>query len=224
MREIFITEGQMKFLQEMAYPTNFNIEEFSSIRSFKERVKYCDSRLKYLGQGSSRRVYMIDNEKCLKLAKNNKGIAQNESENDGYLQKLHLCPLIYNYDRNGLWIESQLAKKAKVSDFKRLTGYGWDVMCAWIEYTAKLYSRRSMYKGEFEDIFTSEEFENWVYEEDTVFGRINQYMTDYALEAYGDLLCLSSWGIVSENGQERLVLVDTGLNDSVAKDYYGFKQ
>ena len=48
-------------------------------------------------------------------------------------------------------------------------------------------------------------------------------MTDFALESYGDLQRISSWGVVTENGQERLVLVDAGLSDSVGKEYYGFK-
>ena len=47
-------------------------------------------------------------------------------------------------------------------------------------------------------------------------------MTYFALEAYGDLQRISSWGIVSENGQEELVLVDAGLSDRVGRDYYGF--
>ena len=105
--KIIITEAQLKALKEMAYPSTFNIEEFMSLSSFAKRVEYCNKRLKFLGQGSSRRVYMIDNEKCLKLARNKKGIAQNEAENDGYLQQLNLCPKIYKSDHKGLWIEAQ---------------------------------------------------------------------------------------------------------------------
>lgn len=222
-KTLFITEAQLKIIKEMAYPTTFNMDEFVSLKSFASRVKYCNERLKFLGQGSSRRVYMIDNEKCLKLARNQKGIAQNEAENDGYLQSLHLCPKIYKYDQNDLWIEAQLAKKAKESDFKRLLGYDWNIFCSWIEYTAKLYTNRSLYRGENDALFKSEEFETWVYDNDNVFSRINQYMTDFALESYGDLQRISSWGVVTENGQERLVLVDAGLSDSVGRDYYGFK-
>ena len=214
----------MKFLEEMAYPTNFNFEEFSKLTSFAKRVEYCNKRLVFLGQGSSRRVYMVDNEKCLKLAKNRKGIAQNEAENDYCLQQLDLCPIIYNYDRNGLWIEVQIAKKAKVTDFKRLTGYGWDVFCAWVDYVATQYlnSRLSRYCGEFREIFESSDFENFLYNNDSIFSKINTYMTDYMLKSYGDLQRLSSWGVVSNNGQESLVLVDSGLNDIVGREHYGF--
>lgn len=223
-KEVFITESQMKYLQEMAYPTNFNIEEFKGLTSFAKRVEYCNKRLVFLGQGSSRRVYMVDNEKCLKLAKNRKGIAQNEAENDYCLQQLDLCPTIYNYDRNGLWIEVQIAKKAKASDFKRLTGYGWDVFCAWVDYVATQYlnPKLSRYRGEFREIFESSDFENFLYNNNSIFSKINTYMTDYMLKSYGDLQCLSSWGIVSNNGQEKLVLVDSGLNDIVGREHYGF--
>lgn len=223
-KEVFITESQMKYLQEMAYPTNFNIEEFKGLTSFAKRVEYCNKRLVFLGQGSSRRVYMVDNEKCLKLAKNRKGIAQNEAENDYCLQQLDLCPTIYNYDRNGLWIEVQIAKKAKASDFKRLTGYGWDVFCAWVDYVATQYlnPKLSRYRGEFREIFESSDFENFLYNNNSIFSKINTYMTDYMLKSYGDLQRLSSWGIVSNNGQENLVLVDSGLNDIVGREHYGF--
>ena len=47
-------------------------------------------------------------------------------------------------------------------------------------------------------------------------------MTDFALAAYGDLKRISSWGVVSESGQEELVLVDAGLSESDGRDYYGF--
>jgi hypothetical protein len=60
-------------LTEMAYPTNFSLEEFSQIRSFKGRVDYCEQRLQRLGSGSSRIAYKVDDEKCLKIAKNQKG-------------------------------------------------------------------------------------------------------------------------------------------------------
>ena len=223
-KRVFITESQMKYLEEMAYPTSFNIDEFKSLTSFAKRVEYCNKRLNFLGQGSSRRVYMIDDEKCLKLAKNRKGIAQNEAENDYCLQQLDLCPIIYDYDRNGLWIEVQLARKAKPSDFERLSGYSWDVFCAWVDYVATQYlnPQLSRYRGQYKEIFESKEFENFLYNKISIFSKINVYMTDYMLKSYGDLQRISSWGVVSENGQENLVLVDSGLNDIVGREHYGF--
>ena len=79
-----LTESQFQKLtslvSEMAYPATFDMSVFKSLNSFQSRIEYCASRLKRLGAGSSRIVYQIDDEKCLKLAKNQKGVAQNLAE------------------------------------------------------------------------------------------------------------------------------------------------
>ena len=62
MKKVILTEAQLNMIMEMAYPITFNIDEFSSLISFAARVKYCNERLKFLGQGTSRRVYMIDSQ------------------------------------------------------------------------------------------------------------------------------------------------------------------
>lgn len=230
MREIFITEEQHKYLlaenslEEMAYPVNFNMEEFKNIKSFVERVKYCNSRLKYLGQGSSRRVYMVDNEKCLKLAKNRKGIAQNVEEinlgNDMYAGSCFAK--VYDYDQDGLFVEMELARKAKESDFERLAGIPFDCYCDLIVRTAVNYlprncQSRNWVTSSMEDTY------NYVMDNIDDFEFINQvieYMSNFQVKAYGDLQRISSYGVVKRNGQEELVIVDFGLTEDVFNNYY----
>ena len=85
MKKIIVTEAQyMKIINEMAYPVSFNMDEFKMLKTFAARIKYCQARLQRISSGSSRIVYKIDNEKVLKLAKNRKGIAQNEAEGGDY--------------------------------------------------------------------------------------------------------------------------------------------
>ena len=202
MREIFITEEQHKYLlvknslEEMAYPVNFNMEELKNINSFVERVKYCNSRLKYLGQGSSRRVYMVDDEKCLKMAKNRKGIAQNIEEinlgNDIYAGSCFAK--VYDYDQNGLFVEMELARKAKESDFERLAGIPFDCYCDLIVRTAINYlpnncQSRNWVTSSMEDTY------NYVMDNIDNVEFINQvieYMYNFQVKAYGDLQRISS--------------------------------
>lgn len=230
MREIFITEEQHKYLLtknslgEMAYPVNFNMEELKNINSFVERVKYCNSRLKYLGQGSSRRVYMVDDEKCLKMAKNRKGIAQNIEEinlgNDIYAGSCFAK--VYDYDQNGLFVEMELARKAKESDFERLAGIPFDCYCDLIVRTAINYlpnncQSRNWVTSSMEDTY------NYVMDNIDNFEFINQvieYMYNFQVKAYGDLQRISSYGVVKRNGQEELVIVDFGLTEDVFNNYY----
>lgn len=135
MRKILEMAGIEEPLEEMAYPTNFNLNEFSQISTFIGRKKYCDERLQKIGAGSSRIVYRVDDEKVLKIAKNKKGLAQNEHEADWGRNNYEIFAKIYEADTNNYtWIEMELATKAKPTDFKRLVGISWQELCLTIEY------------------------------------------------------------------------------------------
>ena len=70
-----------------------------------------------------------------------------------------------------------------------------------------------------DELFKSENF--WETIEYTLFDEVQEYLSNYTLEATGDLQRISSWGVVKDNnGEERLVLIDYGLTDDVAKQYY----
>ena len=208
-------------LKEMAYPVSFDMNVFKSLPSFAARIKYCQEKLKRISSGSSRIVYKIDDQKVLKLAKNKKGIAQNEAEaGDYYKNSIGCFAEIYDVDENYLWIEMQLARRVRVSDFKRLTGYDFDVMCQWIYNCRSRYSRNGSYDKRYDQIFNSEQFEELL-ENYSIFADIQEYLCNYTLESVGDLTRLSSWGVVKDdNGEEKLVIIDSGLSDDVWQNYY----
>lgn len=221
-KRIYITEEQLKsIVKEMAYPVSFSMEQMLSLPSYTARVRYCQQHLQKIGAGSSRVVFAVDNEKVLKVAKNKKGIAQNQEEMQDWKQNYYDCfAKVYDASEDGIFLEMQAARKAKDADFKRLTGYGFNVMCAWIEYTASLYSRQRRYRNnEFDELFDSEEWAEGLDNYNT-FSRIHSFMCDTQTEAYGDFERLSSWGVVKEDGEEKLVLIDFGLSDEVFADYY----
>lgn len=224
MKKIIITEEQLNAIKEMAYPVSFNMEEFKSIRSFADRVKYCENRLKKLGAGTSRRVYQIDNEKCLKLAKNRKGIAQNIEEinlgNDMYAGSCFAK--VYDYDSNGLFVEMELARRAKESDFERLAGVPFDVYCDIIVRTAASYLPSNNQSRNWINKSMDDSYE-YVMDNIDDFEFINQvieYMANFQVKAYGDLQRLSSYGVVRRDGQEEMVIIDFGLTEDVFNNYY----
>lgn len=221
-RKIYITEDQFKtIVQEMAYPAGFNLSDLEALPSYAARVRYCAERLTKLGQGSSRIVFAVDSEKVLKVAKNAKGIAQNKEEGEDWKQTYCCFAKVYDKSEDGIFLEMQAARRAKKSDFKRLTGYDFNVMCQWIEYTKSLYSRTArMYGGAVKNpLFDSEEWSEYL-DDYNVFSGIHAYLCDYQLESVGDFERLSSWGVVSENGEESLAIIDFGLSDEVYSNYY----
>lgn len=210
-------------IEEMAYPVAFNMDTFKSIRSYAGQIKYCREKLgKPLGQGSSRMVFPIDDEKVLKLAKNGKGIAQNETEDDWFLQSIGLFAKVYDCDENHRWIEMQLARKARPTDFMRFYNYRFDVICAYMDYVHSLYTRYPFHRDkQYDELF--HQIENSDNYSDTIFYMLYEYMANTQLEAVGDLKKISSWGIVKDQGEESLVMIDYGLSDSVWDQCYAKK-
>lgn len=237
-RKFIFTESQIKHIikenmnNELAnYPQSFNMDTFKSLNSYNKKIKYCNDNLQRIASGSSRVVYKIDNVTVLKLAKNKKGLAQNEAETQ-YRDDIYAPDIfaeVYDNDENFYWIEMQLARKAKPTDFKRITGYNFETFTYFVLYSARQYLPRKKYgfsiPPEYEELFDSEEFKNMVWENpDSVFYQINEYLTSYQIHVYGDIQRISSWGVVKDkqDGTDKLVLIDYGLTDDIYENYYSY--
>lgn len=196
------------------YPLTFNMEHFKTLRSFAERVRYCEEHLQRISSGSSRIVYKIDNEKVLKLAKNQKGIAQCEVEID-YSQYRDLDDVvakIFDSDENNLWNEMELARKVSVGDFIRITGFRFsDYQTVIGNYGVDVNGRG--YKRAIKPEIPEAMWENeWTYE-------ILNFIGNYGVPT-GDLQRLNSYGIVKRDGQDHIVIIDYGLTSDVYNSYY----
>lgn len=217
-KSIIINPSQAILLYEMAYPTTFHFEEFSKITNIKDRLKYCSTRLKRIGSGSSRTVFAVDNEKALKIAKNRKGLAQNEMELDNGLNNYNVSPKVYNFDNiNYTWIEVQIARKAKPEDFKNLTGYDMQTVFNSF-YEVDRMGNPSRYRYYSKEHFVPDDVMKRLWEDDNIYPFL-VYISDYQ-PPINDLTVLHNWGVVSDNGKERLVIVDTGLSDEIWNNYY----
>lgn len=230
--KLIINEEQCKWLlkemgneliSEMAYPSSFNFDEFRQCRSFAERVRYCEARLERIAQGSSRIVYRVDDEKVLKLAKNKKGVAQNQVEYRLGNESYYSCFAdVYEYEENGLWIEMEICQKAKKSDFKKIYGVPFEVLCCMMQDFANSQSRNrynqySDFRNVVQQIWDGEETPL-----QDLFMSLQDYIGCEMLSGVGDLCRISSWGINSEG---YFILIDYGLDDDVWEQYYkkGFK-
>ena len=237
-RKFIFTEAQIKHIikenmnNELAnYPQSFNMDTFKSLNSYNKKIQYCNDNLQRIASGSSRIVYKIDDATVLKLAKNQKGIAQNEAETQ-YRDDMYAPDIfaeVYDNDENFYWIEMQLARKAKPTDFKKLTGYDFKTFTYFVTYSAQQYLPRTRYgfgfsvPTEYKQLFDSEEFQNVVWDNpDNVFYQVNEYLTSYQIEKYGDVQRISSWGVVKDkqDGTDKLVLIDYGLTDDIFNQYY----
>ena len=214
---IIITEKQyfksVEHSLDEDYPINWDIEEFKKLKSFNSRVKYCEQNLQRISSGTSRIVYKIDDIKVLKLAKNKKGLAQNDVEisfgYDSYLQDI--VAKLFDSDEDGLWVEMELARKVTPKIFNNVIGETFEDFCSVITYQYQSVIRNSSYarKPDVMDKMWENEFTH----------DIIDYMINYDIPV-GDLCRLNSYGLVNRDGKDTIVLIDYGLTGEVYDSYY----
>ena len=213
--KIIITESQLKNIiqkeLEEDYPINWNVEDFKKLNSFNKRIQYCEEKLTRISSGSSRIVYKIDESKVLKLAKNQKGIAQNEAEinfSNDYMWD-GITAEIFNHDDNGLWVEMELARKVRPTTWMNIVGIPLNDMmdCArYVENQKSSYSKNTppMLDEAYENEFTS---------------TILDLIANYDIPS-GDFGKYSTYGVVNRNGNDEIVIIDYGLTTDVMNKHY----
>ena len=212
---IVINEKQHKMLQEAA-DEHFSLEELSAIQSFRGRFNYCTQHLgKHIGKGSSRATFQIDDEKVLKLAWNNKGLAQNIEEVQTY--NASIFPKVYDYDENGKWIISEFVLPAKSEDFKHCFGMSFQQFASFILTCAKY-----RFGGRYWNVMPENKWISYL-ENNEELSEFDEYIANYGSQSFtpaGDMTRLCNYGLTQRNGEACIVLLDSGLSEEVWNTYY----
>lgn len=196
------------------YPISFNRDEFKALTSYRARIEYCTDHLTRIGSGSSRIVFQIDDDKVLKLAKNRKGLGQNEAETSIFNSGWHddICAKVFDYNKDDLWIEMELAKPVKKSDFQAILGVSLENIYYY------LHNHYNLANGKDPDFDLGEEMTEKVGEMEFVWD-MQQIMDNWDVPA-GDFGRTSTYGKVLRDGEVVIVVIDYGLTSSVHSTYY----
>jgi len=201
-----IYRGNVRLRED--YPSGWDKDVFKSLTSFKQKIAYCKTNLEYMVSGSSRIAFNIDDEKVLKLAKNEKGKAQNEVEIMHHKSGHPITAPIYDYDEDDAWLEMAYAEKLTKLKFKKITGFSWDDFsnAMWNEFSWQLRLRFGHKRNvSDEEIYESEFFQN-----------VASFVADHDLP-FQDYARLSSFGII--DGE--IKLIDFGINADIYETFYG---
>lgn len=177
------------------------LSNIDDLNTFNSRIDYAEKNLKHLSSGSSRIVYLTNKDTVIKLAKNEKGLAQNKAECQSkvkckYINKILDCSKDY------LWVESPFLEKITEKDFEELTGFSFKDFEKMIDST--LESKNSANIKEITKVTKSDFFKEIINAAKNL-----QLMS-------GDLTRISSWG-TKDNIP---ILIDSGLNKQVYQKYY----
>jgi len=111
-------------LYSSAGKRNIDKQKLNSLRTFDERVEWLTNEgFDVLGFGTGRLVVLVNQRKVIKLAMNEKGVAQNEAEfNVLSKNKSEWFPKVFDKAPDNSWMEVELVKTLESMDavYKRL--------------------------------------------------------------------------------------------------------
>lgn len=214
---IIISENQVSLLREAALDS-FSLQELSNLRSFKERQQYCRQHLGLpIGNGSSRQVYQIDDEKVLKLAKNQKGLVQNEYEGqpDYYKDDMSIFSKVFQTADDYSWIVSEYVLPAKEQDFRHCLGMSFN---EWKRVVLTMQNQHR-HKTNTQLILSRKEFDK-LCEKIPMIYELNDFIGSYSDFAVDDLYNIKNYGLTQRKGKPQLVILDSGLSYDIYNNYY----
>ena len=152
------------------------------------------------------------------MAKNQKGIAQNEHEAEWYKQSLECFPKIFDYDNNNnSWIVCEYVLPAKPKDFEHCLGMTWNEFISFIGSCYNEYDRDRFYRVSYPKM--SDEVFYELIENNQLLHDIYDYMTNYQAPM-GDLIRIVNYGMVRRYNEDIIVILDHGLSEAIYDEYY----
>lgn len=191
------------------------LDELKQIRSFAGKKKFADYHFQKIGSGSGRAVYDIDGNRVLKLAKNPKGIAQNEEETrvSGYYDTKDIVTEIFDYAEDYSYVIAEKAKKVSEARIKAITG-----IPSLYEMYYYLRNVQDNSRGKRSFFHVDPELQQKF--DDNEFVQDLAYIVTGYEQSAGDMSRASTFGEVNRNGQPQIVLTDYGLSDEVYNTHY----
>jgi len=181
------------------------LKNLESLETYKARKDYAEKNLERLSSGSSRLVYLTPEKTVLKLAKNDKGLAQNKAEANPKMKSKYLNKVL-GCAKNYSWMETQYLDKINEKEFEEMTGLKFEDFDEAISYGLQNVSGNTgKEKPEnFDEVSKSD-----IYKELKGIGQQFKLMP-------GDMGRISSWGVKDGNP----ILIDAGLTKDVFEDFY----
>lgn len=202
-------------IQEAA-DRKFSIGYLHTFDDWRPLLRYCREHLgNPIGKGSSRYAFQIDDVWVLKVAFNQKGLAQNNAETEEWKHKNYdIFAKVMDYDENGLWVVSEYVIPTKAEDFKHCLGMTFNQFKDFIQTVYSQYAyQKTPHDMDYDTMYE-------LAEQNETLWDLKQFLEDTQEHAIGDMAAMRSWGLTMRDGKETLVLMDYGLNDEIFNKYY----
>ena len=200
----------------------FSLETLKKIRSFKGKYEYCQRFLgRHVGKGTARVVFQYDDNMVLKLALNNKGLAQNEEEHYKLSDSFaNVFPKLYDNlsdEEDYTFIMTEYVIPATNNDFEACFGVDFKTFCNVIT-TWESWKGNNLRRRYLSTVLSNEDMEAITQNDEWI--DFKDYFMNYDIEGIGDLFRISSYGMTNRNGKPEIVILDAGLSNEIYNTYY----
>lgn len=206
----------------------FNPDVLDKLGSPEQMVMAVVGKLPLLGDGSSRAVFLLDSKRALKIARNEKGFAQNQAEAE-LANTPGVSPLVTRVFRTSptySWMISELVRPVKSDkEFQQLTQVPWTFVLQFLNHYENL--------GDIGDAFSvtvkaqiekdkraklpSPGMSVRGIEHVPFIGRLFTALANRPDLIPADLKVLGHWG---KTPDQRIVLLDSGYTEEVWANHY----
>lgn len=212
----------LSILNEAPPPVDWDLNTFNS--SFAKQLKYAKERANQIGSGSSRVAFVIDykgRETVIKIAKNKKGLAQNEKEADYGLYRMYpdiTIPLI-DYDEEHeepTWIHFEKADKLTAAGFRKAMGFSFDDFAKVLDkFRLEIQEPRRGRMFNYDPTYRIDQELVAKIQESELYSDVTDMCMNFDLKA-GDFTRKANWGMY----QGRPVIIDLGFDTRIEELYY----
>jgi len=183
-------------------PTPDILKKIEDFDTYKDRQDFAEAKLERLGSGSSRITYLTPEKTVIKLAKNDRGLAQNEAEANPDIKSKYFNKVLKS-GKDFIWIEAPFLDKITEKEFDELTGINFKDFSEALSYGLREDKSEEKPKG-LDKIFQSD-----IYKDVVNVGKEFKLLP-------GDLGRPSSWA--AKDGHP--IVIDLGLSRKIYDLYY----
>lgn len=242
--QLIIEEEMSNFFLNENQGNSFDWDFFKNISDMYDVKDYLDKTLQPVSKhakdaGSSRIAYVLSNDKVLKIAKNNAGIAQNKAETDiASKSNSSIFTKIYDHHPNYIWIVAELVEPLVSSNMNRVAGIFGANIFPNTSYFNEFMGYMMDTKGDVDKALEKYEIKQvpWASKENPNIGKDIQNeqakanikhffneLVDFAKKGnvvLDDMLHTSSLGISAD---DRIVVLDFGFTPEIGVKFYNYK-
>jgi hypothetical protein len=181
------------------------LTQLSLLKSFAAKIKFCNENFQKIRAGSGRIAYHYSPTLILKLARNSRGIAQNNVENDNFIQQHYkdLIAQVKDSAPDDSWMIFEKAERISPGSFKAAKGFSLSELKQYLLYVQKGI------RGNIDPKLIDKLDEDlWVQELRDMIGNFDMNV--------GDIDRASTWGKVNN----KIVIIDYGLTNQNFNEFY----